>query len=147
MSFTFNKIERIFSDDEIEYIYSLREVQEAKLKLQNDFKVDFSIEAVDLIKNKLINIGINIGNEISMRWIIGDTHYHIDNCSTEFKNTYLVYLNDCPGEFIIGDQTYGITKNTCFIFNSGTAHRLLKTENIPRLIVGPMNEMGNFVGN
>ena len=46
-----------------------------------------------------------------------------------------------------GDTTsYPIEANTAFIFREGINHRTQNTGTIPRLLVGPMNEMANPVG-
>jgi hypothetical protein len=70
----------------------------------------------------------------------------VDVGSSNFKNTYLLYLNDSPGKFIVDSQSYPIQTNTGFIFNEGLQHETLYTENIPRLLLGPMNEFAQPVG-
>jgi hypothetical protein len=81
-----------------------------------------------------------------MRWIKGDIAPHVDNGLSKFKNTYLVYLNDSPGELIIDSQSYPIQSNTGFVFNEGLSHETLNTENVSRLLLGPMNEFIEPVG-
>jgi hypothetical protein len=81
-----------------------------------------------------------------MRWIKGDTAPHIDTGRSDFKHTYLVYLNDSPGEFIIDSQSYPIQANSGFVFNEGLSHRTQDTQNVPRLLLGPMNEFAQPVG-
>jgi len=83
---------------------------------------------------------------IPMRWIKGDTAPHIDSGASEFENTYLVYLNDCPGEFLIGSESYPITQNTGYMFNEGTSHSTANTAFVSRLLLGPMNEFAEPVG-
>jgi hypothetical protein len=81
-----------------------------------------------------------------MRWIKGDTAPHVDSGASEFENTYLVYLNDCPGEFLIGSESYPITQNTGYMFNEGTSHSTANTGFVSRLLLGPMNEFAEPVG-
>jgi len=81
-----------------------------------------------------------------MRWIKGDTLPHIDYSHHTFENTYLIYLNDSPGEIIIGDESYPILNNTAYIFNEGVHHETKNTGNVPRLLLGPMNEFVEPVG-
>jgi hypothetical protein len=81
-----------------------------------------------------------------MRWIKGDTAPHVDIGRSTFQNTYLLYLNDSPGEFIVDSQSYPIKANTGFIFNEGLSHETQHTENVPRLLLGPMNELAEPVG-
>ena len=81
-----------------------------------------------------------------MRWIKGDTAPHVDVGLSDFNNTYLIYLNDSPGELIIDSTTYPIQSNCGFIFNEGLRHETQETENVPRLLIGPMNEFAEPVG-
>jgi hypothetical protein len=81
-----------------------------------------------------------------MRWIKGDTEAHVDRGSRSFENTYLVYLQDSEGEFVLGTDSYPITANTGFIFSEGTMHKTLNTGLTPRLLIGPMNEFAGPVG-
>ena len=62
------------------------------------------------------------------------------------KNTYLAYITDSEGEFIIGEESFPITANTSFIFSEGIRHQTLGTGLTPRLLLGPMNEFAEPVG-
>ena len=81
-----------------------------------------------------------------MRWIKGDTKPHIDVGSSDFQNTFLLYLNNSPGKLIVDAQSYPIQSNTGFMFNEGLSHETQYTENVPRLLLGPMNELMEPVG-
>jgi hypothetical protein len=81
-----------------------------------------------------------------MRWIKGDIAPHVDVGSSTFQNTYLLYINDSPGELIVDSQSYPIQSNTGVVFNEGLSHETLYTENVPRLLLGPMNELAEPVG-
>jgi hypothetical protein len=81
-----------------------------------------------------------------MRWIKGDTSPHVDVGASQFENTYLLYLNDSPGELIVDSQTYPIEANTAFVFNEGLSHETQHTTSQPRLLLGPMNELAQPVG-
>jgi hypothetical protein len=70
----------------------------------------------------------------------------VDVGSSKFQNTYLLYLNDSPGEFIVDSEIYPIQCNTGFVFNEGLSHQTLSTERVPRLLLGPMNEFAQPVG-
>ena len=138
----------IFSDEDIKFINNLPEVILAKSKLSDLNVVNFSILLTDTIKNDLsVKLGLKLDlSEIPMRWIKGDTHNHTDKSNNLFENTYLVYLSDCPGEFIINDNHYPIKSNSAFKFNEGVYHKTSGTKDIPRLLLGPMNEFGLSVG-
>jgi len=70
----------------------------------------------------------------------------VDIGSSNFQNTYLLYLNNSPGELVVDSQSYPIETNTGFVFNEGLSHKTQYTENIPRLLLGPMNEFAEPVG-
>jgi hypothetical protein len=141
----------VLTEADIQYIFSLSEVQDAKKKIDTckNGKVYFTIELNESIRSALNSrFGIDFSgiSNIPMRWIKGDTFPHIDTGASAFENTYLVYLNDSQGEFVIDDMSYTITQNTGFMFNEGTSHRTLNTGSEPRLLLGPMNEFAEPVG-
>jgi len=144
-------VETILSQSDIEYIFSLPEVQLAKSKLNssNNGKIYFTIQITDSIRQELqTHLGIDLSGvlNIPMRWIQGDTAPHIDNGPSTFEKTYLVYLNDSVGEFFIGDTSFPIRQNTGFIFDEGVNHSTINTGSEPRLLLGPMNEYAEPVG-
>jgi hypothetical protein len=103
--------------------------------------VYFSVPITDSIRDTLqsqFGLDLSTRTSIPMRWIKGDTAPHIDVGSSAFENTYLVYLNDCPGEIIIDSHSYPIEANTGFVFNEGLSHETHLTENVPRLLLGPI---------
>jgi hypothetical protein len=81
-----------------------------------------------------------------MKWIIGNIPEHFDMGANNFDNTYLVYLNNSGGNLIIADVAYEITKNRGLKFSEGLPHYTDNTYNEPRLLMGPMDELGNRVG-
>jgi len=139
----------IFSNEEIQYLLQLPEVVSAKDRFGSSDKVQFTIALTDGIRTALqTRFGLDLSSvsEIPMRWIKGDTAAHVDRGSRTFENTYLVYLQDSEGEFILGTDSYPITANTGFVFSEGTMHKTLNTGTEPRLLIGPMNEFAGPVG-
>ena len=140
----------MFSAADIEYILALPEVIAAQAKLNTTTnKVYFTIPLTETIRTALsARLGLDLSNvsEIPMRWIKGDTLPHVDVGSKQFENTYLVYLNDCPGELVVDTNSYPITANTGVVFSEGLSHKTLNTGIVPRLLVGPMNEFAGPVG-
>jgi len=142
----------VFSNEEIEYLTQLPEVSAAKDKLNSSnpsSTVYFNVPLNETLRASLTNcFGLDFSNvsEIPMKWIKGDTNPHIDSGSTKFENTYLAYINDSDGEFIIDNDSYPITANTAFKFNEGVLHLTRNTGIEPRLLLGPMNEFVNPVG-
>lgn len=138
----------VFSSEDINYLTQLPEVLEAKAKLSSSSVVYFHISLTPTIRNALLEkLGLNLpGSEIPMRWIKGDTVPHVDKGASEFENTYLVYLNDSPGDFVVGTDIYSITANSGYIFNEGLEHKTQNTGSVPRLLLGPMNEFAQPVG-
>jgi len=144
-----SKFENVLSPEDIEYINNLPEVLVAKNKLENSNKVYFSICLTDSIREALsqrFEIDFTGINELPMRWIKEDTLPHIDVGSSSFENTYLVYLNNNSGNFIVDDESYNITENTGFKFSEGLSHKTVNTGVEPRLLIGPMSEKAFAVG-
>ena len=106
-------------------------------------KVNFSITVPESIQTKLKKI-MNVGDTIPMTWIRGDTVEHVDQGATPFNHTYLIYLTDSPGQFVVDGQSYPIEAGTAHIFSEGLTHSTLHAED--RLVMGPMSEAGLPVG-
>jgi hypothetical protein len=141
---------KILSNDDLHYLNNHPEVLTAKTSLDSrpSGQVYFSLPVTDSIHATLqtrFGLQIPLGTSIPMRWIKGDTAPHIDSGRSSFENTYLVYLNDSPGELVIDSQSYSIEANTGFAFDEGLSHETLGTEG-PRLLLGPMNEFAEPVG-
>ena len=127
----------------------LPEVVAAKDRFGSSDIVQFTIALTDGIRAALqsrFGLDLSTVSEIPMRWIKGDTAAHVDRGSRSFENTYLVYLQDSEGEFILGTDSYPITANTGFVFEEGTIHKTENTGTEPRLLIGPMNEFAGPVG-
>jgi hypothetical protein len=140
----------LISQEEIDYITNLPEVMKAKTEIEtkNEGTIYFTIKLTHAIKNIFQNIGLDISNfeSIPMRWIKGDTKPHIDTGIHDFNRTYLAYLTDSPGELIIDNKSYPISKGNAYIFSEGLPHKTIKTGLEPRLLLGPMSESGIPVG-
>lgn len=142
--------ENVLSGEQIQAISELPEVVSAREKINSGSNiVYFTIGLTDDIKSTLytrLGLDLSAVSAIPMRWIRGDTAPHIDKGASDFSTTYLLYLNDSPGEFIIEDNTYSISKNTAHVFNEGLTHKTVNTGTDPRLLLGPMSESGIVVG-
>ncbi len=141
----------VLSNEDLYYLNNLHEVLTAKNSLdsQSSGMVYFSVPITNSIRATLkerFGLHLSVDLQIPMRWIKGDIAPHVDVGSSNFKNTYLLYLNDSPGELIVDSQSYPIQSNTGFVFNEGVPHETLYTENVPRLLLGPMNEFAQPVG-
>ena len=138
----------IFSTEYLAELLALPEVATAREKLTSGKKqVYFNTTVTDTLRSALLPLGLDVPTAtIPMRWIQGDTPAHIDSGPSAFENTYLVYLTDSPGEFIINHSVHPIRANTAFVFNEGVRHETQGTGNEPRLLLGPMNEFGQAVG-
>ena len=146
-----SSFDSVLTPEDIEYIFSLPEVQAAKTKIDgvSEGKIYFKIALTDSIRAALQSrFGLTFEgiSELPMRWIKGDTTPHIDRAVSAFENTYIVYLNDSPGEFLVGDASYPIAQNTGYVFSEGVPHSTAHTGGEPRLLLGPMNELAEPVG-
>lgn len=141
----------VFSVEYLAELLALPEVAVAKAKLAKGCKgqqqVYFNTPLTETLRSALLPLGLDVStSDIPMRWIQGDTAPHVDSGPSAFENTYLVYLTDSPGEFVLGDTTHPITANTAFVFNEGIKHETRGTGTEPRLLLGPMNEFAQAVG-
>jgi hypothetical protein len=143
-----NIINNVLSEEDINYILTLPEVVEAKkcVDLKLNGSVYFSISLTETLKQTIFeSFGLSI-ETAPMRWIKGDTMPHIDNGSKQFEKTHLVYVTDNPGNFLVENISYPITKGCAFIFDEGIKHETFDTGLEPRLLLGPMSEEGFAVG-
>jgi len=141
----------VLSNEEVQYLNHLPEVLTAKASLDTrpSGMIYFSVAVTDSIRAALqarFGLQLPAGSSIPMRWVKGDTAPHVDVGPSHFQNTYLLYLNDSPGELIVDSTSYPIQANTGFVFNEGLRHETQSTENVPRLMLGPMNELAEPVG-
>lgn len=141
----------VLSNEELDYLNNRPEVLAAKASLDSKQSgmVYFSLPITNEIQSTLksrFGLNLSVDSQIPMRWIKGDTAPHVDVGASDFQNTYLLYLNDSPGNFVVDSQSYPIQANTGFVFNEGLSHETQYTENVPRLLLGPMNEMAEPVG-
>ncbi len=109
---------------------------------QVTFTINLTPDLQDLIEETL---GIKVAS-IPLRWIKGDTKPHIDQGAIKFDKTYLAYITDSPGSFVIGQESYAMRQGTAFIFDEGLYHETINTGLEPRLLLGPMSEAGVAVG-
>jgi len=144
-----SSFQNVLSPSDLEYINNLPEVLSAKNKLSTSNKVYFSLSLNDTIRSTILErLGLDLSNveSIPMRWIKGDTAPHVDRGASQFEKTYLLYVNEGAGEFILDSVSYPIIQNTAFVFDEGLSHETLHTGTEPRLLIGPMNELAQPVG-
>ena len=144
-------VDSILTQQDIDTIFSLNEVQSEKNKLDRleHGKSYFTIDLTDSIRVAIqthFKLDLTSVSKLPMRWIKGNTLPHTDKAGSSFENTYLVYLNNSPGEFLIGDESYPILQNTGYVFQEGIQHSAINTGSSPRLLIGPMNEFAEPVG-
>jgi len=92
------------------------------------------------------SLGLDLPDQVPLRWIKGDTPSHADAGQSVFERTHLVYLTDSEGEFHLGEESFPICKGESFVFPQGTLHGTSRTGDIPRLLLGPMSEDAEPVG-
>jgi hypothetical protein len=138
-------VPHFFSSEEIATIMNDPIVTLNQNKLSKGM-VHFSIPFSESIKSKLEKVmDVSQVTTIPMTWVRGDTLKHIDQGTSSFETTFLIYLTDSVGQFIVDGQDYSITAGNAHIFSEGLSHSTLHTEN-DRLIMGPMSETGLPVG-
>lgn len=138
-------IDNVFSIEDVEYLVEASQAT----KIAELGKTSFTVPMTDSIRNALLSkcgLEIDAAMELPMTWVVGDSEPHVDSCDAEFETTFLVYLQDGLGEFIVGDDSYPMVANSGFSFPEGVMHLTRGCEMEPRLMVGPMNELGVKVG-
>jgi len=137
----------LLSDEQIAQILENPKVQEARTQLGEGHQLSFTADLPEPIRHCLEESwGVSASSDVPMRWIRGDTPAHVDAGRTSFERTHLAYLTDSMGEFIIGEESYPITRGSGFTFNHGVRHEARNTGTEPRLLIGPMSEQGFAVG-
>jgi hypothetical protein len=141
----------ILSSESIQSLLNNSDVLKAKESIEYSLNksITFTINLSDSIKRELYNsfqLDLTNINNVPMRWIKGDTLPHIDKNSKKFEKTYLVYLTDNEGNLLIDDVSYPIKQNVGYKFSEGLNHSTINTNEIPRLLIGPMSEEGLAVG-
>ena len=136
---------RIITDEQIRAIVASQSVLEARDRLTTveSFTLDLSDELRASLHQSL---GISIPPVVPLRWIRGDTPVHVDSGARPFERTHLVYLTDSDGEFHLGDESHPIRGGDAFVFPKGTRHGTTGTGSTPRLLLGPMSEAADPVG-
>jgi hypothetical protein len=144
-------ISNIFTTDDLNYILNLPEVLKSKILIDKKtsgviyFNINLTISIKNSINEKL-DLDLSNINTIPMRWIKGDTLKHLDIGDSPFADTYLIYLTNSLGDFVVDNQNYPITQNNAYIFNEGVDHETINTGSEPRLLLGAMSENGFPVG-
>lgn len=136
------------SNSLIDHVLELPEVIQAKAQIDTMTQghVSFSIPLTPFLREELSHIDLSATYSLPMRWVKGDTVSHIDQGANPFSNTYLAYLTDSVGEFLIEETAYPIAKGKMYVFSEGLRHQTSGTGNEPRLLLGPMSEKGLPVG-
>lgn len=138
-------ISDFFSQEQLNQLVSNSILQDTLTKTHNhNFNVDIDDETRATINSKF---GLQISqNSIPARLIVGDIPAHADNSPSDFEHTYIIYLNDSEGQFLIDGHAYPIVANTAFKFSEGVKHEVAGSRGSKRLVLGPMNEKAEPVG-
>lgn len=126
-------IENVFTEEEIQELISNQESSDNEV-IRDKIAKSFDLESFP--------------HKIPVRVAKSDMQEHVDTQqgSSQFKHTYLYYLNDSPGNLVIAGESYEIKKNRGYIFEQGLTHSVTGTHGEPRYMIGPMNENGREVG-
>lgn len=139
----------VLTPEHIQEIHGLATVIHHRSQLGSQSNVRFTCALSDEIRAAIhAKLGLDLSQvaEVPMRWIQGDTVPHVDVSQGTFEHTYLVYVSSSQGEFVLGDQSYPICEGAGIQFYEGISHKTVGTGSEPRLLIGPMNELGLPVG-
>ena len=151
MSHTPKRYSNVLTDDEIASILAIPEVQVAKDKLKDAPRSSayFTVTLSESVKRSIqerMGLDLRAVTDIPMRWIKGDSVPHTDHGSTDFEQTYLVYITDSVGTLLIDGTSYDMSKGTGYVFEEGLNHSTVGASAEPRLLIGPMSETAMTVG-
>jgi hypothetical protein len=143
-----------FNNEDIEILINTAEVKTNYEKCIIDnkpqtFMVTLTVNLQNTLSNNLLFFKDTNLKTVPMRWVIGDIIEHIDYTKdrSSFDKTVVIYLSDNSNAvFNINQESYLIEKNKAFIFNSNLKHSVSVTDNVPRLLIGPMSENALPVG-
>ena len=138
----------VLSSSEISDILNHPIVKTNNANLSDDQKVvKFSFPLSDDMRNKLSNrLSMQLSPTVPMRWIKWDTPLHTDKGEKQFSKTHLIYLTNSVGKLLIDGQSHPIAAGDAHVFSEGLVHGTVNTENMARLMMGPMSETGFGVG-
>ena len=111
MSYIFTNV---LSDEELYYLNNHPEVlvAESLVDTQSSGTIYFSVPITDSLRSNLetrFGLHLSLDSQIPMRWVKGNTVPEADVGSSNFDNTYLVYLDNSPGEEVLC-QVEGVEK-------------------------------------
>ena len=86
---------RILTEEQIDAIVNSQHVLEAKERLATSNTVRFTMDLpTDVHATLQESLGLDLPDQVPMRWIQGDTPSHADIGQSIFERTHLVYLTD-----------------------------------------------------
>jgi hypothetical protein len=150
-------INNFFNEEDIKTLINSFEVQtNYKVFLEKKKSQSFTVTLTTGLKITLAKyFKIDEFREVPMRWVIGEIPEHQDKAKngSPFETSAVIYLSDDPNmAFTINNEFHSIERNKAFIFSHELKHKvelmsnIEKTQMIPRLIMGPMNEYALSVG-
>lgn len=86
--------------------------------------------------NKTLDIELDPSKELPMVWIKGNTlkHYDRDMNGKKWKS-YVIYLTNNEGKFIVQNKKHDIKKGRCFIMEEGLIHETKETDDNLKLSI------------
>ena len=150
----------VLSNESIEWFITRPEVAAAKARILEKSATTnyiyggvseyFTVPLTSMIRSELFEkMGLQLTHvsSIPMRWIIGDTPAHHDSGIADFTHTHLVYLTNSTGSLVIDGLSYPIHRGYGYVFPEMVSHETVGTTTTePRLLLGPMSEIGFAVG-
>jgi hypothetical protein len=143
-----NVLAKSFAPNVLNFFLESPETIAAKEKIEQEEsgQLTFTLSLSKELQQAMTDMFGFTVQSVPLRWIKGDTKPHIDQGASPFSKTYLAYLTDSPGSFVVGKETFDIRQGTAFAFEEGILHETLHTGTNPRLLLGPMSEKGQPVG-
>lgn len=115
-------------------------------------QTQFSVLAADLpssVLQKIRDMGIAVQEWLPFTIIYGDFAQHVDSSEdgVVFNQTTIFYLTDNEGDFMVEGVSYKLNAGDVISFGYGVEHGTNGSDAANgRLMIGPMNELGERVG-
>jgi hypothetical protein len=120
----------------------LQSFEHSQYPIASHFRVVLSDEIKTSIQTAM-SIDLSNVREVPMKWIKGDVPAHAVENATD--DAYLLFLSSTDGQFTCGDLTCPIQAGSGVRFARAVSHQTLGTNNVPRLVIGPINQTGVII--
>jgi hypothetical protein len=130
-------LDNVLSESELESILHHETVLKNKKTDIKRSNFGFHLDSALIEKlNKTLDIELDPSKELPLVWIKGNTlkHYDRDMNGKKWKS-YVIYLTNNEGKFIVQNKKHDIKKGRCFIMEEGVIHETKESDDNLKLSI------------